>query len=141
MLLLPLLKRAPYARVITVASSAHLIGDINFTNINLVNGDYGRLKAYAQSKLANVRFSRELARRLGSDSTVHTYSLHPGPVHTEIQRHASYQATGIGGVGGYFWYTPPGRNFFENTPPPWRIWVKPPFCFLNERKTLKFTLI
>ena len=27
------------------------------------------------------------------------------------------QATGIGGVGGYFWYTPPGRKFFENTPP------------------------
>ena len=83
MLLLPLLKRAPHARVITVASSAHLIGDINFNNINLMNGDYGRLKAYAQSKLANVLFSRELARRLGSDSTVHTYSLHPGVVHTE----------------------------------------------------------
>ena len=26
------------------------------------------------------------------------------------------QPTGIGGVGGYFWYTPPGRKFFENTP-------------------------
>ena len=27
------------------------------------------------------------------------------------------QATGIGGGRGYFWYTPPGRKFFENTPP------------------------
>ena len=31
------------------------------------------------------------------------------------------QATGIGGVGGYFWYTPPGRKIFENTPPPLEI--------------------
>ena len=38
------------------------------------------------------------------------------------------------GVGGIFGIPPPGRKFFENTPPPWRFWVKPPFCFLNERK-------
>ena len=87
MLLLPLLKRAPHARVITVSSSAHLLGTLYFTNINLTNGAYGRLEAYTQSKLANILFTRELARRLGPESTVHTYSLHPGVVSTELGRH------------------------------------------------------
>ena len=49
------------------------------------------------------------------------------------------QATGIGGRG-YFWYTPPLAENFSKIPP-WRFWVKPPFCFLYERKTLIFTLI
>ena len=51
-----------------------------------------------------------------------------------------YQATGIGGVGGVFLVYPPWPKIFRKYPP-WRFWVKPPFCFLNERKTLKFTLI
>ena len=68
-------------------------------------------------------------------------------IHSGIKRHKCshnncnkgfYQATGIGGRG-YFWYTPLAENFSKI--PPWRFWVKPPFCFLNERKTLKFTLI
>ena len=44
------------------------------------------------------------------------------------------------GVGGYFWYTPPGRKFFENAPP-LEILGQAAILFLNERKTLKFTLI
>jgi len=92
--LLPLLKRSANARVITVSSSGHLVGKINFDNINLLNGVYAPTKAYAQSKLANVLFSRELARRLGgADSNVKTYCLHPGPVNTELQRHV-YNAEG-----------------------------------------------
>ena len=50
------------------------------------------------------------------------------------------QATGIGGVGGIFGI-PPLAEIFSKIPAPWRFWVKPPFCFLNERKNLKFTLI
>ena len=42
---------------------------------------------------------------------------------------AYMQATGIGGVGGYFWYTPLAENFSKI--PPWRFWVKPPFCFFK----------
>ena len=34
------------------------------------------------------------------------------------------QAMGIGGRG-YFWYTPPRRKIFENTPPPWKFWSFP----------------
>ena len=82
MLLLPLLKKAQSARVITVSGSCHLIGKIHCDNINL-KGAYGPLKANAQSKLANILFTRELAKRLGPKSIVHTYSIHPGWVNTE----------------------------------------------------------
>ena len=51
-----------------------------------------------------------------------------------------HQATGIGGRG-YFWYTPPGRKFFENTPPLEILGQATILFFLNERKSLKFTLI
>ena len=70
-----------------MSSSGHLAGKINLDNPNLRNGVYAPWKAYAQSKLANVLFSRELAKRLGEDSHIKTYSLHPGPINTELQRH------------------------------------------------------
>ncbi|CAG2178389.1 unnamed protein product, partial [Oppiella nova] len=57
-------------------------------------GAYSPFKAYAQSKLANILFTRELAKRLGTKSNVRTYSLHPGPVYTELQRHS-----GLGSMG------------------------------------------
>ena len=51
-------------------------------------------------------------------------------------------ATGIGGVGGYFWYTPPWPKIFRKyPPPPLEILGQAAILFLNERKTLKFTLI
>ncbi|CAG2112079.1 unnamed protein product [Medioppia subpectinata] len=80
--LLPLIKKSKLGKVVTVASSGHLVGKINFDNINLLNGAYAPVKAYGQSKLANILFSRELSHRLGADSTVRTYSLHPGAVNT-----------------------------------------------------------
>ncbi|CAG2176599.1 unnamed protein product [Oppiella nova] len=86
--LLPLLKRSPKARVVNVSSSGHLVGNIDFDNINLRNGAYSSYKAYPQSKLANVLFTRELARRLGTGSNINTYSLHPGGVYTELQRYS-----------------------------------------------------
>ncbi|XP_054152560.1 retinol dehydrogenase 11-like [Oppia nitens] len=86
--LLPLIKQASTARIITVSSSGHMMGKIHLDNINLRNGAYTSWKAYAQSKLANVLFTRELARRLGGlNSNVKTYCVHPGPVNTDLQRH------------------------------------------------------
>ena len=52
----------------------------------------------------------------------------------------SIPGNGNRGVGGIFGIPPPWPKIFRKYPPPWRFWVKPPFCFLNERKTLKFTL-
>ncbi|CAG2115635.1 unnamed protein product, partial [Medioppia subpectinata] len=87
--LLPLLREAPKARIVTVSAALHIYGKIHFENINLRNGAYNPLLGYTQSKLANILFTQELARRLGSNSTVTAYSLHPGVIMTELQRNLS----------------------------------------------------
>ncbi|KAM9337379.1 retinol dehydrogenase 12, like isoform 1-T1 [Symphorus nematophorus] len=84
-LLLDLIKKSAPARIVTVSSLAHTWGSINLEDINSEKG-YDKNKAYAQSKLANVLFSRSLAKRL-EGTGVTTYSLHPGVVQTELWRH------------------------------------------------------
>jgi retinol dehydrogenase-12 len=76
--LLPLLREAPDARVVNVSSMAHERGSIDFDDLQGERG-YGMWKAYSQSKLANVLFTRELARRLGG-SQITANALHPGAV-------------------------------------------------------------
>ncbi|CAG2114649.1 unnamed protein product, partial [Medioppia subpectinata] len=92
--LLPLMKQSVGtgrpARVVHVSSGLHKSGKIHVENINLRNGAYEPEKAYAQSKLANVLFTRELARRLGPERGVNTYSLHPGAVQTENVRYMKF---------------------------------------------------
>ena len=65
-----------------VASGAHKTGDIHFEDINLTKG-FNVIKAYSQSKLANVLFTRELARRLKSKK-ITVNCCHPGAVATNI---------------------------------------------------------
>ncbi|KAM9332092.1 retinol dehydrogenase 12-like [Pholidichthys leucotaenia] len=87
-LLLDLVKRSAPARIINVSSMAHsFISAVNLDDINSEKG-YDKNKAYAQSKLANVLFTRSLAKRL-EGTGVTTYSLHPGVVQTELWRHLS----------------------------------------------------
>jgi NAD(P)-dependent dehydrogenase (short-subunit alcohol dehydrogenase family) len=70
------------ARVVVVSSAAHRLGQINFADPELHSG-YGMMKAYCQSKLANVMFTFALARRLaGSPATANC--LHPGTVRTGL---------------------------------------------------------
>ncbi len=85
--LLNLLKKSSNARIINVSSTAHMIGRIYFENINLRNNAYSPLKAYSQSKLANILFTRELAKRLGKNSNIKVYCLHPGIIRTDLMRH------------------------------------------------------
>ncbi|XP_043920924.1 retinol dehydrogenase 12-like isoform X2 [Protopterus annectens] len=86
-LLLDLIKRSTPARIVNVSSKAHTMGTIQFDDLNSEK-NYSPLKAYAQSKLANILFTKELAKRLeGSGVTV--YALHPGVVRTELSRHLS----------------------------------------------------
>ncbi|MBP5324510.1 MAG: SDR family oxidoreductase [Pseudobutyrivibrio sp.] len=70
------------ARIVNVASGAHKVGNIHFEDINLEKG-YNVIKAYSQSKLANVLFTRELARRL-RDREITVNCCHPGAVATNI---------------------------------------------------------
>jgi NAD(P)-dependent dehydrogenase (short-subunit alcohol dehydrogenase family) len=83
-LLLDLLKQRAPSRIINVSSDAHAHGHINFDDLQ---GEqrYSGVKAYCHSKLANVLFTRELARRLAG-TRVTANSLHPGAVATGIFR-------------------------------------------------------
>ncbi|KAH8372626.1 hypothetical protein KR009_001284 [Drosophila setifemur] len=83
-LLLDVLKKSVPSRIINVSSEAHRLGLINIDDLNSEKS-YSRIAAYNQSKLANVLFTRELAKRLeGTGITVN--SLHPGVVDTELSR-------------------------------------------------------
>ncbi|XP_076841748.1 retinol dehydrogenase 12 [Brachyhypopomus gauderio] len=86
-LLIGLLKRSAPARVVVVSSLAHYFGWIRFHDLHS-QGSYNSGLAYCQSKLANVLFTRQLARKLqGSNVTVN--SVHPGSVRSELTRHSA----------------------------------------------------
>ncbi|CAJ1061290.1 retinol dehydrogenase 13 [Xyrichtys novacula] len=85
-LLLPILKSSAPSRVVTVSSIAHIGGQINFEDLFFSRRPYSSLESYRQSKLANVLFSRELARRL-KGSGVSSFCLHPGVIYTDLGRH------------------------------------------------------
>ncbi|XP_035672315.1 retinol dehydrogenase 13-like [Branchiostoma floridae] len=85
-LLLDLLKKTAPSRVVTLSSLAHsFTSGIDFDDINYEK-DYDRRESYHRSKLANVLFSRELARRL-EGTGVKSNSLHPGVIYSELYRH------------------------------------------------------
>ncbi len=81
--LLPLLKASAPARVVNVASEAHRGGRIDFDDLGQERRKYGGWRAYQQSKLANILFTDELARRL-EGTGVTANSLHPGFVRTRF---------------------------------------------------------
>jgi NAD(P)-dependent dehydrogenase (short-subunit alcohol dehydrogenase family) len=79
-LLLDRLKSSAPARIVTVSSGAHAMGTMNFDDLQGERG-YSGQHAYNQSKLANVLFTYELARRLDGSGVTATV-LHPGVVRT-----------------------------------------------------------
>ncbi len=76
-----LVKSAP-ARVVTVSSEAHKRGQIRWDDLQ-GEQKYSGLRAYSQSKLANLLFNRELARRLGGTG-VTANAVHPGVIGTRL---------------------------------------------------------
>ncbi|WP_037296125.1 oxidoreductase [Saccharomonospora azurea] len=76
-LLLPALRRGAAARVVTVASLLGHVGRITLDDPNFVRRRYNPASAYAQSKLANLLFARELHRKLAGTS-VSSVAAHPG---------------------------------------------------------------
>jgi retinol dehydrogenase 14 len=81
-LLLEKLKQSASARVVAVSSNAQAAGRIDFNDLQ-GERSYSGARAYSQSKLANVLFSYELARRLKATS-VTSNVLHPGLVSTSF---------------------------------------------------------
>jgi retinol dehydrogenase 14 len=90
-LLLDRLQQSAPARVVTVSSNAHAQGRIDFDDLQ-GERSYAGARAYSQSKLANVLFTYELARRLPATS-VTANALHPGVV-----RGTAFGAEDPGGV-------------------------------------------
>jgi len=72
-------------RIVTVSSGLHKYGTVDFDNLNL-DHDYNAMQAYCNSKLMNILFSNELARRYAKYG-VSSFSLHPGVIATGLHRH------------------------------------------------------
>ena len=83
-LLLPTLTASAPARVITVTSDAHSAARLDLSDPNLEHG-WDSWRSYANSKLANILFTRELARRLDGTG-VTANCAHPGVVRTGFGR-------------------------------------------------------
>jgi retinol dehydrogenase 14 len=81
-LLLDRLTASAPARIVTVSSGAHARGRIDFDDLQ-GERNYSGQRAYSQSKLANVMFTYELARRLDGTGVTATV-CHPGVVHTSF---------------------------------------------------------
>jgi NAD(P)-dependent dehydrogenase (short-subunit alcohol dehydrogenase family) len=76
-------------RVVTVSSTGHRFGAIDFADLNWERKRYRAWRAYGQSKLANLLFTAELQRRLtASGSRVLAIAAHPGYAATNLQFHS-----------------------------------------------------
>nr|XP_022916925.1 retinol dehydrogenase 12-like [Onthophagus taurus] len=88
LLLLPKLIESRPVRIINLGSIAHLYGNLDFTDLNWERRKYSSTKAYAQSKLCMILFTRELAKRLYYKNIhgINVYAVHPGVVKTNLYR-------------------------------------------------------
>ncbi|XP_057694253.1 dehydrogenase/reductase SDR family member 13-like [Corythoichthys intestinalis] len=111
-LLLDRLKECEPSRVVTVSSMAHNFGNINFdclskhNALGLGSSFSETLQIYSDSKLCNVLFNHELAKRL-QGTKVTCYCLHPGAINSELARNASSLV--------HFFLKPITTFFFKNT--------------------------
>ncbi|MGZ5937606.1 MAG: SDR family oxidoreductase [Rhizomicrobium sp.] len=81
-ILLDRLKATPGARIVSTASEAHKSGKLDFDDVQSAKS-YSTFRVYGTSKLCNILFTRELARRLDGTG-VTANSLHPGFVGTRF---------------------------------------------------------
>lgn len=107
LLLLNNIKRAAPSRIVNLSSVAHTRGKMYFDDLMLTK-NYTPIRSYCQSKLANVLFTQELARRL-EGSGVSVFAVHPGAVQTELARHINESMNAcVDGTLHFF-----GRYFFK----------------------------
>src|SRR5262249_51567559 len=88
---MPALRAASRARIVNVASEAHRSGRVDFANLELERG-FRPYRAYANTKLAQVLFTRELARR---EPGIAVNAVHPGVIATGIWRPAPAWVRGL----------------------------------------------
>ncbi len=81
--LVPTLERAPMGRVVTVSSGSHYGAHLNWEDLQL-RRHYSPLRAYGQTKLANVLFTAEFNRRIGATRGIRAFAADPGLVNTEL---------------------------------------------------------
>ncbi|MCU7845130.1 MAG: SDR family NAD(P)-dependent oxidoreductase [Candidatus Thiodiazotropha sp. (ex Monitilora ramsayi)] len=87
--LLPLLQKTAGARIVVLSSLAHKMGNIDFNDLNWEQRKYNTNTAYGDSKLANLLFAYELARKLEQfDNNPLVTAAHPGWTGTDLQRHS-----------------------------------------------------
>jgi NAD(P)-dependent dehydrogenase (short-subunit alcohol dehydrogenase family) len=143
--LLPALRRAEAARIVTVSAIAATWRSGQLEDL-MSEQRYGAMSAYAKSKRANVVFTRELSRRL-TGTGIRAVSVHPGSAMTNLQRHGEglvtravtalagkvvmgspegaawpslYAATSAEVISGGF-YGPAGRDQTSGTPKPVKL--------------------
>jgi NAD(P)-dependent dehydrogenase (short-subunit alcohol dehydrogenase family) len=95
-LLLPLLQQAPEARILTTSSMSHRNTRIHWKDV-MLRHSYNTLKAYKQSKLANVLFTVEFNRRYAEKTSMRAFAVDPGLVNTNIGM------KGTSGIVHWFW--------------------------------------
>jgi NAD(P)-dependent dehydrogenase (short-subunit alcohol dehydrogenase family) len=89
------------ARVVTVSSTGHRFGRIDFDDLNWNTKPYKARRAYGQSKLANLLFTSELQRRLTvAGSPVLATAAHPGYAATNLQFQSGRRSMDLIGVIG-----------------------------------------
>ena len=94
-LLLPTMLPVPGSRIVTVSSIGHRIrAKIHFDDLQFERS-FDRVKAYGQSKLANLLFTYELQRRLAPRGTTVALAAHPGGSNTELIRNSPRWARAI----------------------------------------------
>jgi NAD(P)-dependent dehydrogenase (short-subunit alcohol dehydrogenase family) len=103
-LLRPKLEASAPARVVTVASTAHRGARLDLDDPQLERR-YSAMLAYSNSKLANILFTRELARRLDGTG-VTANCLHPGTVRTRFGQTGSVWLKAGIAIGGRFFQSP-----------------------------------
>lgn len=102
-LLLPALEKGAPSRIVNVASDAHRGQAIDWSDLQ-AEKSYVQFKVYGRSKLMNILFTRELARRV-KDKGITANALHPGVVATSFLAKPGFWGV-VGKVAGLFMITP-----------------------------------
>jgi len=90
-LLMPLLEKTKNARIVATSSIGHRMGNIDFSDINWEQRKYNSTQAYGDSKLANLYFTYELAKKLKNEKKdIKITAAHPGWTRTDLQKHSWY---------------------------------------------------